>query len=116
MLALALAACEPHQDRGGANEYRPRPSSKIDNGWPPMRFRGDVVLDSVEFLTPAKIPARCGVKKSGQIVEACAYMRSNGKHTVILPNPCKAPAADDWARLTCHEIGHLNGWPADHGA
>lgn len=32
---------------------------------------------------------------------------------VYLPNPCDFPR-DDYARLMCHEMGHINGWSANH--
>jgi antirestriction protein ArdC len=34
---------------------------------------------------------------------------------LIMPDPCKFPATDNYARLMCHELGHLDGWPGSHG-
>lgn len=114
-LALSIAGCDqrPAQPE---ESYIPRPSGHTDNGWPPLRFRDDVILKSVEFVQPGDVAKRCGVTRRDIEVQACARLRQDGNHTVILPNPCRAPKSEDWAKLACHEIGHINGWPADHGA
>ena len=35
---------------------------------------------------------------------------------LIARNPCQAPAPSWYERTLCHEIGHVNGWPANHPA
>jgi antirestriction protein ArdC len=31
-----------------------------------------------------------------------------------MPNPCKWPNHSEYQRMACHELSHVNGWPADH--
>lgn len=40
-------------------------------------------------------------------VEACTVFASD---TIIIPNPCRWEKFDPYARLLCHELGHVNGW------
>jgi hypothetical protein len=32
--------------------------------------------------------------------------------TIYVPNPCRW--GDGYATLMCHELGHVNGWSAEH--
>ena len=71
---------------------------------------------SVEFVHPARVGLRCaerGAKFLGLPAinsGACA-----DRHLMTLPNPCYSTQTGGWyARLVCHELAHVNGWPADH--
>jgi hypothetical protein len=34
---------------------------------------------------------------------------------ITLPDPCPfAFTGDHYAQIVCHEMAHVNGWPADH--
>lgn len=91
-LLLLLAACEPGRQ---ASE-------------PPKRYQGDAVA-AVSFQTSPT----CGgaTHEAGVSVEACA-----GGGWINAPNPCQWPGTDTYAQLLCHEVGHVNGWPANHPA
>lgn len=80
-----------------------------DDGWPPMRFRKDNHA-TVFYVAPKDIQLACNVKLPE--LEACTKLLYN---TVVLPNPCTFPDEERFARLACHELGHLNGWPGEHG-
>lgn len=102
-----LASCNP--DAG----YQARPPSTVDSGAPPPRFRGDGEV-RVRFVKPSRVAAECaqpGRDFTGYEVLGCTRLRSNGDHLMILPNACTV----DPESVACHELGHLNGWPHDHG-
>jgi len=86
------------------------PNSSVNSdAWPPSRFQGDNAA-RVLFVHPRLIDDLCGKAPTGFQTEAC----STG-NIVILPNPCLFDHSDEFARLTCHEIGHIAGWPGTHG-
>lgn len=70
---------------------------------PPERFTGDV-----EFVLKASnmeaVTAACGRGYIGCMSET---------GVLTLPNPCLFN--DDYAKLVCHEMGHINGWAHGHG-
>lgn len=81
---------------------------------PPYEFRHDVAVQ-VEFLSAARVGRRCaerGVKflgMPGYNSGGCADAT-----LMTVPNPCDAQSSGWYARLLCHELGHVNGWPSDH--
>jgi hypothetical protein len=81
---------------------------------PPPEFRSNTLV-GVEFLDPADVGFRCADRGAtywglpGINAVACAT-----KTLVSLPNPCSVINGGWYADLLCHEIGHTNGWPADH--
>lgn len=97
--ALLLAACDG--------------TSEVNGGKPPVRFRHDATL-KVTYATDVQAAChKAGLREiAGTVVNACAILTGPDPR-VILPNPCAASGAH--ARAACHELGHANGWPADHG-
>ena len=100
-LFAALAAAAP--------AAAPTPFS---DGRPPAAFQGSATL-VVEVGDQAHIDRVChplfGKPPAGMKTDAC--------HTgerVVLPNPCTFPQSDGYARMLCHELGHANGWSANH--
>ena len=87
-------------------------SSTIDSGYPPDRYQVDGSAASATFLSGQEpINMLCGAAPAGFHTLACV---KPGAH-LILPNPCgTAFLGEDYAKIACHELGHLNGWPADH--
>lgn len=85
-----------------------------NTGSPPKRFQKDVKV-MVYFQNPNIINRGGGYHNRpfcGSTV--FAYSDPDSK-TMNLPNPCDYPQTDAYARLICHELGHINGWPAYHG-
>jgi hypothetical protein len=95
-----------------------------DDGWPPLRYMGDhdVAIHFTKDVTQV-----CGVAPAGYIMEGCEFPvdPKTGKpadthapdsiEVLILPNPCSPEyASESYAKLVCHELGHANGWPANH--
>lgn len=69
----------------------------------------------IEFVHPDDLVWRCSERsglysdmEDGKIV-AC---RNSVMMTVI--NPCLSEARGWYDNLLCHELGHVNGWPANH--
>lgn len=79
-------------------------------GLPPLRYRGDI-NGAVHFASPEKVTVLCGGKVEGKILLGCARARPR---QMYVANPCLS-SDQLYARELCHELGHLNGWPADHG-
>ena len=84
--------------------------SLIDDERPPVRFTGDNAT-TVAFVNSSLIDRLCGMAPLGFKTLACT-----GERVMVLPNPCAYPDEDAYAHLACHELGHVNLWPADHGA
>lgn len=78
---------------------------------PPTRFRAPARA-TIEYLDPSGIAAACagGLMQAGTSGPplACTKMYPN-RPTIVMPNPCAFPF-DAYARMECHELGHVNGW------
>lgn len=76
------------------------------DGMPPKRFQGNVrvVIATVDNLNDV-----CGQPPPGKFWFGC----TRGV-TVFMPNPCPY-GQQEYARILCHEFGHIQGWPATHG-
>lgn len=101
--ALTLAACD-----SGA------PRDEVYDGPPPARFQQDTEATRVIFTgQAAQKCAGAGLKPVAETeTNACALIGAS-RREIIIGNPCKATGK--YAADLCHEIGHLNGWPKDHG-
>jgi hypothetical protein len=79
---------------------------------PPLEYRVDYTVASIGFTQEETVDIKCGGDGNplnGQIM-ACAEV--NGER-MIMPHPCLYED-DQYARLLCHELGHIRGWPKDH--
>lgn len=85
-----------------------------NTGSPPLRFRGDhkvtMYFDNINKIN------RDGGYKHRPFCSSTVFAYSDpDTNTMHLPNPCQYPQSDAYARLACHELGHINGWPGYHG-
>jgi hypothetical protein len=82
-------------------------STYYNSGEPPKRFlvmpKGHI---KVKFGRQA-IEEECGVPPCGMRFLGC--VRGD---LMVLPDP----SDPDFAKITRHELGHFNGWPATHGS
>ena len=91
--------------------------------WPPTRYQGDATV-TVHWLTPGEIWSVCAIA-TGHDDDACALggelflPTKKGQPDVTkieafvgAANPCRGRSYDQG--LGCHELGHHNGWAADH--
>ncbi len=89
------------------------PPTPFSDSRPPERLQGDATT-VVQFTHQAGIDASCqslfGAPPPGMKTNACF----TGKK-IIMPNPCAFPDSDPYAHMLCHELGHVNGWPPNHG-
>lgn len=78
---------------------------------PPERYQRNATF-TIELKDQSGIDRTCqplfGTPPKGMKTDACA----TGER-VILPNPC-AYDQEVYARMLCHELGHVNGWPSSH--
>lgn len=80
--------------------------SRVDSGWPPVRHTGDLGVAVLFVSDPATV---CGAPD--RPVLACA-----SRDIIVLPNPCDRLRfeGEEFARLACHEMAHINGWSGNH--
>ena len=80
---------------------------------PPARFRQDATV-ILEIRDQSEIEKTCqaryGAPPPGRRMEACVI-----GNRAIMRNPCSFPQSESYAAMMCHELGHVNGWPATHG-
>lgn len=89
----------------------PTAAGTINDGLPPTRFQGDNYA-TVIFTTNVEL--YCGtLPKPAQII-ACRRQTVEGQNVIVLPNPCPLGDAEWFARIACHEMGHVSGWTAEH--
>lgn len=102
-------SCRPQTSPPPIPTSAPPNSSYTNSGMPPTRYQGNTSV-TIEFASPDEVNRRCagGVPVCGFRFYAC---RRGDK--LIMPNPC--PSGQAYSSLLCHEIAHMNGWPATHG-
>jgi hypothetical protein len=74
---------------------------------PPARYQRDTTA-SVEFIAAEMIIPRCIERGAMILANACADTK-----LITITNPCNYQG-ESYARRLCHELGHINSWPADH--
>lgn len=76
---------------------------------PPAEFAGQYAGHLVEIVEPiARVQATCGRPSVG-----CALL-GPGWCVIILPEVSGPITGQIQVRIRAHEIGHCNGWPAEH--
>ena len=82
---------------------------------PPLRYQGDG-SHVVGYSNPYVVHEFCrggDALPLGTVIYGCAFPRDK---FVALPNPCLPQfQGESFARLACHEKGHILGWGSDHG-
>lgn len=78
---------------------------------PPKKYQGDAQI-IVEFVDVAKVVERCKHPDS----KGCTTFADDTDGTeralrMVVANPCAFPA-EKYARIICHELGHIHKW--DH--
>lgn len=69
----------------------------------------------VEFVDAGDIGLRCAERGAVAFGRPTLNALSCSSHVMMsLPNPCSLTDAGWYANLLCHEMGHVNGWPASH--
>lgn len=109
VLATILVACEG-QDRVTRTDT-------ISNGWPPTKYAGDITVPVLFASNVSEACIAAGLKDYGPAyeIQGCTLSTADGKPIkIIVSNPCRASPQGSYGRIVCHEIGHANGWPADH--
>ena len=107
----AAQACEPPRIVLVKPGVTPPNATYHSSSMPPERFRGDNQA-TIFFTSPAEVERICGngakpICKMRRI--ACV---KGGR--IIMPNPCGF-GTESFGRYSCHELAHVNGWPATHG-
>jgi hypothetical protein len=84
----------------------------LDDGPPPERFQGPARMT----LVFAGQPATTRACDAGRPLPPRPWRRwaCTRDGVTYAPDPCLYPN-EAFARLLCHEKGHVNGWPPTHG-
>lgn len=110
MAALFLIAVSVSVLTGCDEPVSPPQRGVVFDGSPPLKFQGDANV-TVRYVT--NIEEACyaaGLERiPNTVVQACT-ITSVYPAIVFLPNPCQRGGD----KTTCHELGHVNGWPATH--
>lgn len=80
----------------------------------PVVYQGDAAV-KVEFIHPDLVGLRCaerGVTFFG--LPGLNSMACADPALVSVANPCFVVNGGWYAKALCHELGHVNGWGADH--
>lgn len=85
----------------------------VNSDMPPVRFQDNNVA-VVQFTDQAGIHKYCGTPEPGFQIIACRRQAENGASVLFMPNPCLTGGLEFYAKIACHELGHVNGWSADH--
>lgn len=81
-------------------------STYISSSEPPARYRAAPKGYIKVRFGRAAIDEYCGRPPCGRVFLGCTR-----GDLMVLPDPDNP----DFARITRHELGHFNGWPATHG-
>lgn len=77
---------------------------------PPAHMRGDAMATVAFTANPERL---CGTPPAGMRIAGCLRPYPGGAHIMVVPNPCPYAATEPYARIVCHEMGHVNGWVHD---
>lgn len=115
---LAAASPDKRQCTPVESAFKPVPSSGVapnssyvSEAAPPLRFRGDA-RTIIQFAPPDEVDRLCS---GGRPVCGFRFSACRRGNQLIMPNPCGPAMAEPFAKLLCHELAHVNGWPATHG-
>lgn len=78
---------------------------------PPARFQSDAV---VTVAMVQNVRPFCGAAPQGLRIVGCTLTLKGGKKMIVMPNPCLLASSDWYARVQCHELGHVNSWSNTH--
>jgi hypothetical protein len=70
---------------------------------------------TIAFLAPDRLTAACGARDL-PVVTTGAISVCADDSGLFISNPCTLPGAGWYERALCHELGHVNGWAADHSS
>jgi hypothetical protein len=99
----------PRTARPGAAETRRRPQTTAAavSSW-------DNVV--VEFVEADALSLRCAERGAKMTAGSEAPLSCADRLMVSVVNPCSSDQQSWYTRTLCHELAHVNGWPADHPA
>lgn len=83
-------------------------------GMPPERFQGAATVELM-VVAPEALELACDMSPpDGLTLKGCARTNAKGQPYIIIPDPCRLGEVEETARILCHELSHVNGWPGDH--
>ena len=83
------------------------PSTREKSAW-------DNVI--VEFVDAGDVEMRCAERGAKLAASDAAVLSCADRLMLTVVNPCTSQEQGWYTRTLCHELAHVNGWPADHPA
>ena len=125
VLALALLAVLHRNDGRDRLLIDPQPFDTSEHDWiaqagswspdsplyPPEQFRAHGAA-VVVYGGPEIVHELCGSPPEGKVRFGCGGQKEDGTPIIVIANPCLLEK-DFYAAITCHELGHVNGWKHD---
>lgn len=101
LVRASLGAAQPPLLRGRLDTHAASPVSSMP-------------VAVIEFVAASRLEHACAergakMERAEGGLEACA-----DRLMVTMVNPCDPTVSGWYARTLCHELAHVNGWPADH--
>lgn len=82
----------------------------VFDGLPPDRLQGNN-RTRIRFFDTLDVEEACGVPSPDKTFLGCVRGPVH-KPIIYMPNPCRR--SGEYARVLCHELGHVNGWTKYH--
>jgi hypothetical protein len=70
----------------------------------------------VEFVDAGDVEMRCAERGAKLAASDAAVLSCADRLMLTVVNPCTSEEQGWYTRTLCHELAHVNGWPADHPA
>ena len=70
----------------------------------------------VEFVDAGDVEMRCAERGAKLAASDAAVLSCADRLMLTVVNPCTSKQQGWYTRTLCHELAHVNGWPADHPA
>lgn len=70
----------------------------------------------VEFVDAGDVEMRCAERGAKLAASDAAVLSCADRLMLTVVNPCTSKEQGWYTRTLCHELAHVNGWPADHPA
>lgn len=76
----------------------------------PLQYRGDA---AATIITAGQVPVHVFCTDGAPTDRVALACTSADRKVIVMPNPCEFADSERYARLLCHEMGHVNGWEHD---
>jgi len=95
--------------------YKPSQSKSITAATASTKVAAGVAASPVEFVKPDQLAFRCAERGAKLMRDPTGNWGACSDGVMLtVANPCYVEFDGWYARMLCHEMGHANGWAANH--